>query len=148
MPRRLLDLIIAALVVGLASLLLGPVAATILTPGWFENADVRDWAGILFFLCGGVALLFLAWRLARRSSRPAYGFFSARDWKGLAALALLATVAVAIASHWAIALPGVLVVALAVFFARRRGLQEAVAHFQNADPTRPDRPGSVSTGTA
>ena len=147
MPRRLLDFIVAALAIGLASLLLGPVAATILTPGWFENADVRDWAGILFFLCGGVALLFLAWRLARRSSRPAYGYFSARDWKGIAALALLATAAVAIASHWAIALPGVLVAAIAIFFARRRALQETVARFQEVDPAQA-RHRSISTDTA
>ena len=148
MPRRLLDFIIAALVAGLACLLLGPVAATLLTPGWLENADVRDWAGIVFFLCGGAALLFLAWRLARRSSRPAYGYFSARDWKGLAALAALATIAVGIASHWVIALPGLLPIAIAILFARRRGLQETVADFQSADAARPARPESISTGTA
>jgi hypothetical protein len=147
MPRRLLDFIIAALAVGLASLLLGPVVATILTPGWLENADFRDWAGTVFFLCGGAALLFLAWRLARRSSRPAYGYFSARDWKGLAALAVLATIAVGIASNWVIALPGLLPIAIAIFFARRRGLQETVAHFQGADPARPSGPAGVPTGT-
>src|SRR5918992_6247315 len=106
MPRRLIQLVLALFLVGLATLLIGPVAATMLTPGWLENADVRDWAGTVFFLCGAAALLFLAWRLARRSSRPAYGYFSARDWKGLTALAVLATIAVGIASHWAIALPG------------------------------------------
>jgi hypothetical protein len=148
MPRRLLDFIVAALTVGLASLLLGPVAATMLTPGWLENADVRDWAGTMFFLCGAAALLFLAWRLARRSSRPAYGYFSARDWKGLAALAVLATIAVAIASHWVIALPGLLPIALAILFARRRARQETAADFQRADPSHPARPGSISTGTA
>ena len=148
MPRRLLDFIIAALVVGLASLLLGPVAATMITPGWLENADLRDWAGTVFFLCGAAALLFLAWRLARRSSRPAYGYFSARDWKGLAALALLATLAAAIASHWVIALPGLLPIALAIVFARRRARLETIADFQDADPTRPARPPSISTGTA
>ena len=148
MPRRLLDFIIAALVVGLASLLLGPVAATILTPGWLENADFRDWAGTVFFLCGAAALLFLAWRLVRSSSRPAYGYFSARDWKGIAALAILATVAVAIASHWAIALPGLVAIAIAILFARRRGRQETGADFQTADAARPARPESVSTGTA
>jgi hypothetical protein len=148
MPRRLLDFIVAALVVGLASLLLGPVAATMLTPGWLANADFRDWAGTVFFLCGAAALLFLAWRLARRSSRPAYGYFSARDWKGLAALAVLATIAVAIASHWVIALPGLLPIAIAILFARRRAMQETVADLQNAEPARPSRSGSISTGTA
>ncbi len=147
MPRRLLDLIIAALVVGLASLLLGPVAATIVTPGWLENADLRDWAGTVFFVCGAAALLFFAWRLVRRSSRPAYGYFSARDWKGLAALAVLATIAVAIASHWAIALPGLLPIAIALLFARRRGLRETVADFQSVDPARPSRPESIPTVT-
>lgn len=145
MPRRLLDLIIAALVAGLASLLLGPVAATMLTPGWLENADLRDWAGIVFFLCGGAALLFLAWRLARRSSRPAYGYFSARDWKGLAALAVLATIAVGIASHWAIALPGLLPIAIAILFARRRGLQETVADLRRPESLPQSRPESVSS---
>jgi hypothetical protein len=148
MPRRLLDLILAALVVGLASLLIEPVAATVLTPGWLENADMRDWAGTVFFLCGAAALLFLAWRLARRSSRPTYGYFSARDWKGLAALAVLATLAVAIASHWVIALPGLLPVAIAFLFARRRARQETAADFQNAEPARPPGPGSISTGAA
>lgn len=148
MPRRLLDFIVAALAAGLASLLIGPVAATILTPGWLENAGVRDWAGTVFFLCGAAALLFLAWRVARRSSRPAYGYFSARDWKALAVLAVLATIAVAVASHWAIALPGLLPIALAILFARSRALQETAAHFQDADPTPPGRPGSVSTDTA
>ena len=147
MTRRFLDFIIAALVVGLASLLLGPVAATIVTPGWLENADLRDWAGIVFFLCGAAALLFFAWRLARRSSRPAYGYFSARDWKGLAALAVLATIAVAVASHWAIALPGLLLIAIAILFARRRRLQETVADFQGADEARPARPEGISPGT-
>ncbi len=148
MPRRLLDLILAALAIGLASLLVGPVAATILTPGWLENADLSDWAGTVFFLCGAAALLFLAWRLARRSSRPPYGYFSARDWKGLAALALLATLAVAIASHWAIALPGLLIVAIAMLISRRRASRETVPRFQGTDPATPSRPGSVSTGTA
>ena len=148
MPRRLLDFIIAALVAGLASLLLGPVAATVLTPGWLENADVRDWAGTVFFLCGAAALLFLAWRLVRRSSRPVYGYFSARDWKGLAGLAVLATIAVAIASHWAIALPGLLPIAIAILVARRRAVQESVANFQSADPTHRARPERISTDPA
>lgn len=148
MPRRLLDLIIAALAVGLASLLLGPVAATILTPGWLQNADLRDWAGTVFFLCGAAALLFLAWRLGRRSSRPAYGYFSARDWKGLAALAVLASVAVGIASHWAIALPGLVPIGLAIRFARRRARQETVADLQSGESVHPSRSGSISTGTA
>jgi hypothetical protein len=148
MPRRLLDLIIAALVVGLASLLLGPVAATILTPGWLENADLRDWAGTVFFVCGAVALLFLAWRIVRRSSRPAYGYFSARDWKGLAALAALATVAVAIASHWAIALPGLLPIAIALLVARRRARQEIVASWQGGEPVGQSPSGGISPGAA
>jgi hypothetical protein len=145
MPRRLLDVIVAALVVGLASLLLGPVAATILTPGWLENADLRDWAGTVFFLCGAAALLFLAWRLVRRSSRPAYGYFSARDWKGLAALASLATISVAIASHWTIALPGLLPIAIAILIARRRARTEILAGWQSGDSVTQSRPGSVST---
>jgi hypothetical protein len=138
----------AALVLGLASLLLGPVAATILTPGWLEHADLRDWAGTVFFLCGAAALLFLAWRLARPSSRPAYGYFSARDWQGLAALGVLATVAVGIASHWAIALPGLLPIAIALLVARRRARREMLAGWRSDDAAPQPPPGSVSAGTA
>jgi hypothetical protein len=148
MPRRLLEFIIAALVVGLASMLLGPVAATILTPGWLENADLRDWAGTVFFLCGAAALLFFAWRVVRRSSRPAYGYFSARDWKGLAAVGVLATISVAIASHWTIALPGLLPIAIAILVARRRARLETLAGWQSADSVTQSRPENVSTGTA
>lgn len=149
MPRRLLELILAVVATGLAILLIGPVAATILTPGWLDSADVRDWAGMVFFLCGAVAFLFLGWRLARPSSRPARGLFNARDWRGLAALSLLATFAAAIASHWAIALPGLLPIALALAFARRRARQEIEAQLRDAGP--PDRslrPDVMPTGTA
>lgn len=146
-PRRLLELIIAVAAAGLAILLIGPVAATVLTPGWLDGADFRDWAGTVFFLCGAVALVFVAWRLARPRSRPARGLFSARDWWGLAALSLLATLAAALASHWTIALPGLLPSALAIAFARRRARELTVA--RALDPSssgKPHEPDVASIG--
>ena len=139
--RRLVELILAIVAAGLALLQIAPVAATILTPGWLETADVGDWAAMVVFLCGALAFLFLAWRLARPRSRPAQGFFSARDWRGIAALSLLATIAAAVASHWVIALPGLLPTAVAAAMARRRARQESVAR-------PPDQPIAVPTGPA
>jgi hypothetical protein len=58
----------------------------------------------------------------------------------LATLALLAGVSAAIASHWTIALPAVLPIAVAVVMARRRARQERVV-LVDVDPSdTPPRP--------
>ena len=120
MPRRLIELLLAVALIGIATILIGPVAATILTPGWLETADARDWASMTFFLCAAAALLLVALRLVFRRTRSVRGVLRSRDWWALAALALLATVCAAVASHWTIALPGLLPIGVAVLLARRR----------------------------
>jgi hypothetical protein len=126
MPRRLIQLLLALFVVGLATVLIGPVAATMLTPGWLESADLRDWASMIFFLSVAAALLLAAFRLAFARNRSPYRLLGAIDWWVVAALSLLGTVCAAIASHWTIALPGLLPIAISVLLARRRARQERV----------------------
>ena len=127
MPRRLIELLLALFVVGLAALLIGPVAATMLTPGWLESADGRDWASMTFFLCVAAALLIVAARMAFRRDRSHHHVLGAPEWWAIAGLSLIATASAAMASHWTIALPGLLPVAIAVLLARRRAREERLS---------------------
>lgn len=131
---RLIDALLAIALAALAILMIGPVAATMLTPGWLETADLRDWASMTFFLCGAAALFLVALRVSFRRPRSVRGVLGSRDWLALAALGLVATVCAAIASHWMIALPGVLPVGAAVLMARRRARQERLVLVQ-PDPS-------------
>ncbi len=124
MPRRLVQIILALFVVGLATVLIGPIAATMLTPGWLETADIRDWASMTFFLSVAAALLLAAFRLAFARNRGSFRLLGAIDWWVVALLSLVATVCTAIASHWTIALPGLLPIAIAAVLARRRAREE------------------------
>jgi hypothetical protein len=133
MPRRLIKLLLGVALVGLAVILIGPVAATILTPGWIETAGARGWASMTFFLCAAAALLLVASRLVFRRTRSAGGVLHSSDWWALAALALLATVGAAIASHWTIALPGLLPIGVAALLARRRARAERLV-LVDSDP--------------
>lgn len=126
MPRRLIQILLAFFVVGLAMVLIGPVAATILTPGWLEDATARHWASMLLFLSIAGALLLAAFRLAFARNRSPYRLFASMDWWVVAVLSLIATACAALASHWTIALPGILPIAIAVALARRRGREERV----------------------
>lgn len=120
MTRRLIELLLALFVVGLATLLIGPVAATMLTPGWLESADGRDWASMTFFLCVAVVFLLVAFRIAFRRAGLRRHVLGAPEWWAIAGLAVIATLSAALASHWTIALPGLVPIAIAVLFARRR----------------------------
>jgi hypothetical protein len=124
MSRRLIQLLLALFLVGLATVLIGPVAATMLTPGWLESADVRDWASMTLFLCVAAGLLLTAFRLAFRRDRSPHRVLGSGEWWVIAALSVIATVCAAVASHWTIALPGLLPIGLAVVLARRRARQE------------------------
>jgi hypothetical protein len=126
MPRRLVQIILALFVVGLAAVLIGPVAATMLTPGWLETADLRDWASMTFFLSVAAALLLAAFRLAFGRPRSSFRLLGAIDWWVVAGLSLLATVCAAIASHWTIALPGLVPIAIAIVLGRRRAREERI----------------------
>jgi hypothetical protein len=127
MPRRLIALVLALVLVGLATVLIGPVAATMLTPGWLETADARDWASMTFFLCVAAILLVVAFRMVFRRAGPVRRVLGSREWWAIATLSLIGTVCTAIASHWTIALPGLIAVAVSVMLARRRARQERVA---------------------
>ena len=127
MPRRLIRILLAVFVLGLAAVLIGPVAATMLTPGWLETADYRDWASMSLFLAVAAALLLAAFRLAFAGNRSPFRVLGAIDWWLIAALSLVATVCAAIASHWTIALPGVLPIAIAAVLARRRAREERLS---------------------
>lgn len=124
MPRRLIELLLALFVLGLATLLIGPVAATMLTPGWLESADGRDWASMTFFLCVAAVFLLVAFRMVFRRERVRGHVLGAAEWWAIAGLSVIATVSVAIASHWTIALPGLLPVGISVLLARRRARAE------------------------
>lgn len=126
MPRRLVQILLALFVVGLATVLIGPVAATMLTPGWLETADMRDWASMILFLSVAAGLLLAAFRVAFARNQSPYRVLRAIDWWAVAVLSLIATLCAAIASHWTIALPGLLPVAIAIALARRRARQERV----------------------
>lgn len=145
MPRKLVQILLALFVVGLAAVLIGPVAATMLTPGWLETADVRDWASMVFFLSVAAVLLLAAFRLAFARNRSPYRMLGAIDWWVVAGLSLLATMCAAVASHWTIALPGVLPVAIAMVLARRRAREERVTI---VEPDQGDLPPRVAFTSA
>ena len=126
MRRRLIELLLALFLIGLAMMLLGDVAATMLTPGWLESADLRDWASMSFFFCIIAALLLVAFRMVFRRVRSRHRVLGATEWWVIAALSLIATVGAAIASHWTIGLPGLLPVGLGVLLARRRAREERI----------------------
>jgi lysylphosphatidylglycerol synthetase-like protein (DUF2156 family) len=123
---RLIEALLALVLVGLAIVLIGQVAGTTLTPGWIEDADGRDWASMAFFLSVAAALLLVAVRLAFRRNRSARGVLRSREWWALAVISLVATVSAGIASYWTIALPGLLPIGVAVAMARRRARQERI----------------------
>jgi hypothetical protein len=124
MSRRLIQGLLALFLVGLATVLIGPVAATMLTPGWLETADVRDWASMTLFLCVAAGILLIAFRLVFRRDRAPYRVLGSTEWWVVAALSVIATVCAGIASHWTIALPGLLPVGGALVLARRRAREE------------------------
>src|SRR5687768_16462835 len=126
MPRRLIEFLLALFLIGLSATLIGRVSATMLTPGWLETADGRDWASMTFFLSVAAALLVVAFRMVFRRAHERPHLLGAPEWLMIAALSLLAMVCAAIASHWTIALPGLLPVGIAVALARRRARQERV----------------------
>lgn len=121
---RVLDLAFAGVAIAAALLLTLPAIATVLTPDWIESATFTDWSAVALFLTGSAALLFLAWRLSVPRLRPPDALFYATDWWFLTALAAVATVCVGLASTWAIAIPGVLVIGMGVLMARRRATRE------------------------
>ena len=139
MPRRLIEALLAVALVGLAMLLIGPVAATMLTPGWLETADTRDWASMTFFLSVTATILLFASRLAFHRTRSARGLLRSFDWWAVAALCLAGTVGAAVASHWTIALPGLLPIGAAVLLARRRAREERLVLVESDPPDLPPR---------
>jgi cytochrome bd-type quinol oxidase subunit 2 len=143
MPRRLIELLLALFLVGLAAVLIGPVAATMLTPGWLETADARHWASMTLFLCVAAILLVVAFRVVFRRDRAAGRVLGAAEWWAIAALSLVATVCAAIASHWTIALPGLLPIGIGLVLARRRGREERVTIADSGPPDLP--PGGTFT---
>lgn len=126
MPRRLIGLLLALLLVGLATMLIGQVAATMFTPGWLDSADARDWASMTFFLSVAAMFLVVAFRMIVRRRQALVRVLGAGEWLAIAALSLVATICAGIASHWTIALPGLLPIAIAVVLARRRSREERV----------------------
>jgi hypothetical protein len=123
---RLTEVLLGLAFLAFTAAVIAPVAATILTPGWVETADLRDIASMTFFLSVAAAFLWVAVRLILRRRRSVRGVLSSRDWWALGTLALLATVGAAFASHWTIALPGLLPIAAAVAMARRRARLERI----------------------
>jgi hypothetical protein len=121
---RLVEILLGVALLAIGIILIAPVAATITTPDWMETADVRDWAGMGFFLSVAAVFLLVALRLTLRGRRSVRGLLRSRDWWVIAGVALIASLCVAIASHWTIALPGILPVAAAVLVARRRARLE------------------------
>ena len=139
MPRRLIQILLALFLVGLASVLIGPVAATMLTPGWLETADIRDWASMLLFLSVAGGILIAAIGLAFRRARAPYRVLGSSEWWAIAGLSIVATVCAAIASHWTIALPGLLPIAASVILARRRAREERISLVQPGADDLPPR---------
>ena len=139
MPRRLIEALLAVALVGLATLLIGPVAATMLTPGWLETANARDWASMAFFLSVAAVILLFAVRLAFHRTRSARGLLRSFDWWAVAALSLVGTVCAAVASYWTIALPGLLPIGAAVLLARRRARAERLVLIEPDPPELPPR---------
>ena len=124
MPRRLIGVLLGLGLAGLASMLISSVAGTMLTPGWMESADSRDWASMALFLAVAAGLLLVAIRQVLRRDRRRV--LASTDWWAIAALSAIATGCAAIASHWTIALPGLLPIAIAMGLARRRAREERV----------------------
>jgi hypothetical protein len=127
MSRRLIQILLALFLAGLSGMLIEPVIATMLTPGWLESADIRDWASMLLFLSVAGGILIAAIGLAFRRARAPYRALGSSEWWAIAGLSIVATVCAAIASHWTIALPGLLPIAIAVIVARRRSREERIA---------------------
>jgi hypothetical protein len=127
MSRRLVQILLALFLAGLSGMLIEPVVATMLTPGWLESADIRDWASMLLFLSVAGGILIAAIGLAFRRARAPYRVLGSSEWWAIAGLSIVATVCAAIASHWTIALPGLLPIAIAVNLARRRAREERIA---------------------
>jgi hypothetical protein len=121
---RLVEILLSVALLAIATIVIAPVGATITTPGWIETADGRDWAGMTFFLSVAAVFLLVAFRLAFTGRRSLRGLLRSRDWWVIAILASVATICVAIASHWTIALPGLLPIAAAALLARRRARLE------------------------
>jgi hypothetical protein len=142
MPRRLIGLLLALFLVGLAAMLVGQVAATMFTPGWLDSADARDWASMTFFLSVAAMFLVVALRLVVRRRQTSGRVLGAGEWWAISALSLVATICAAIASHWTIALPGLLPIAIGVVLARRRRREERVTV---AEPE-PELPRATFTG--
>ena len=126
MPRRLVGILLGLGLAGLASMLISSVAGTVLTPGWVETADARDWASMALFLAVAAGLVLVAIRQVLRRERSRRWVLASTDWWVIAALSAIATACAAIASHWTIALPGLVPIAIAVGLARRRSRQERV----------------------
>jgi chromate transport protein ChrA len=142
---RLIDVTLAVALLALAIIVIGPVVATVLLPGWLESADTRDWASMTFFLCVAAVLLVFARGLAFRRTRSVRGVLRSGDWWALTALCVVGTVCVAVAAHWVIALPGLLPIGAAVLMARRRMRQERLV-LVDADASDLQRRASFTTG--
>jgi hypothetical protein len=138
MPRRLIGLLLGLLLVGLAVMLAGQVAATMFTPGWLGGADVRDWASMTFFVSVAAMFLVIAFRMIVRGRQTLGRVLGAGEWWAIATLSLIASICAAIASHWTIALPGLLPIAIGAMLARRRGREERVTTVE-PEPELPPR---------
>ena len=121
---RLIEALLALACLAVTVAIAAPVAATIFTPGWLESARLRHWASMMFFLSVAAVFLFLALRLIRHASKGGRRILRSKDWWAIAALCAVATVAAGIASYWTISLPGLLPIAVAALFARRRTREE------------------------
>jgi cytochrome bd-type quinol oxidase subunit 2 len=139
MPRRLIEILLALGLVGLATMLIHSVAGTMLTPGWTEAADARDWASMTLFLSVAAGLLLVAIRQVFRRDRSRRRVLRSTDWWAIATLSVIATACAAIASHWTIALPGLLPITIAVLLARRRAREERLAIVDAESPDLPPR---------
>ena len=121
---RLIEALLALACVAIAIAIAAPVAATIFTPGWVESAHLRHWASMTLFSTVAATFLFIALRLVRHSSKGGRRVLRSTDWWALAALSVVGTLSVGIASYWTIALPGLLPLAVAVLMARRRAREQ------------------------
>ena len=121
---RLIEALLALAFLAITIVIAAPVAATIFTAGWLESARLRHWASMMFFLSVAAVFLFVALRLMRHSSKGGRRILRSHDWWTIAALCVLGTAAAGVASFWTIALPGLLPIAAAVLFARRRAREE------------------------
>jgi hypothetical protein len=136
---RLVEILLGVALLAIAIIVIAPVAATITTPDWIDTADVRDWAGMAFFLSVAAVFVLVAVRLTLRGRRSARGLLRSRDWWVIAGLAVIASLCVAIASHWTIALPGILPIAAATLVARRRARLERLVLVESDSEQGPPR---------